>query len=438
MQRFDLPSGVTEVNAALLQATITLGLAVLCAALYRRYHKPYFLWWAVAWGLYLLRLAAIVSFLGTRSWDWLYWHQVLTGWTGLALLWATLLFSRQIAWRWRYAPVLLFPPAWSYLAIYRLDSFMLAALPAVLFLSAVTLGTAWVFFTHARRVGSGGARLLAVGLLLWGLHHLDYPFLRARGAWNPWGYYLDILFILAVGGGILGLVLDDLRRGLAARTVELERLSRRMLQQHEEERRRLSLELHDETAQVFTAIKLQLGVLRERVGAEDAARLDRALALIDDGMVGIRSLTDDLRPSLLDDLGLVPALRSLALEFGERVDLAVDFAADSLPPLSEAAELALYRALQEALSNVARHAGARAVTVRCSAEGGGAALVVRDDGRGLAADLDFERLEREGHMGLAGMRERIVALNGTMKLARGAGPGVEVRLWLPANGVPAA
>src|SRR5919202_1343855 len=79
-----------------------------------------------------------------------------------------------------------------------------------------TLWTGWVFLRYRRRVASSGASLLAAAFLLWGLHHLDYPFLRARGAWSPWGYYLDILFALAVGAGILLLVLDDLRRGLAA------------------------------------------------------------------------------------------------------------------------------------------------------------------------------------------------------------------------------
>jgi signal transduction histidine kinase len=431
MQRFDIPSGATELHAALLQAAITAGLALLCLFLYRRYHKPYFLGWAVAWGLYLLRIGAIASFLATQDWVWLYWHQVVTGWTALALLWASLVFARQLSWRWRYAPLLLFPPLWSYVAIYRLDNFMLAALPAVAFLSAVTLGTAWIFFTHARRVGSTGARLLAAGLLLWGLHHLDYPFLRARGAWNPWGYYLDIIFILAVGGGILGLVLDELRRGLALRTAELERLSRRMVHQHEEERRRLSLALHDETAQLFTAMKLQLGVARERADAEAAARLDRVLQLIEDGMVGLRSITEDLRPSLLDDLGLAPALRSLAAEFAGRAGLEVAFeAAEPLPPLSDAAELALFRALQEALANVARHAGARRVWVRCEAREGGMRMVVRDDGRGYPPDLDVERLEGEGHLGLVGMRERITALGGTVALAKDG--GAELSVWVPA------
>ena len=86
----------------------------------------------------------------------------------------------------------------------------------MLFLSLATLWTGWAFLQYRRRVVSSGATLLAAAFLLWGLHHLDYPFLRARGAWNPWGYYLDILLTLAVGAGILLLVLDDLRRGLGA------------------------------------------------------------------------------------------------------------------------------------------------------------------------------------------------------------------------------
>ena len=86
----------------------------------------------------------------------------------------------------------------------------------MLFLSLATLGTGWVFIRYRRRVDSSGATLLAVAFVLWGLHHLDYPFLRARGAWTPWGYYLDIVFSLAIGAGILLLVLDDQRRGLGA------------------------------------------------------------------------------------------------------------------------------------------------------------------------------------------------------------------------------
>jgi signal transduction histidine kinase len=587
MQASPPAADTAELHAAFLQAVITLGLAGLCWFIYRRYRKPYFAWWAGAWGLYGVRIGAIVSFLLTADWIWLYWHQVVTGWTALALLYAALVFSRGTPWRWWYLAVALFPPVWAYVAIYRLDHFLWAAGPAVLFLSFATFWTGWAFLQYRRRVAASGATLLAVAFVLWGLHHLDYPFLRARGAWNPWGYYTDILLTLAVGTGILLLVLDDLRRGLGAlselsgdlqhagreqdvldallarpltlpavrgsalflvedgkarfargagvwrdgpdpasdgaasglltraiatglpqvtsewtdrsssgqaypyaaalpllrneavmgalvlvgdardpftalddrflvalgqqvgaalenadlyhrlqtRTVELARLSARMVEQHEEERRRLSRELHDETGQVFSAVKIELGVLRKSVPPEQSARLDQVLGLIDTGIRSIRNVTNDLRPSLLDDLGLLPALRSLVAEFGERSGMRVGLAAPAaLPPLSDAAELALFRALQEALSNVLRHARARSVDVGISVSRDGVLLEVRDDGRGFDSGTTPERLEWAGHMGLAGMRERIAALGGTVRFQGEPGAGALLEVLVPAGG----
>jgi signal transduction histidine kinase len=571
-----------ELHAALLQAGLTAALAALCAFLYHRYHKPYFAWWAAAWALYVVRIGAITSFLLSGSWIWLYWHQVVTGWTALALLYAALVFAQGVRWRPWYLALVLFPPAWSYVAIYRLDQFLWAAGPAVLFLSLATLGTGWAFIRYRRRVDSSGATLLAVAFVLWGLHHLDYPFLRARGAWTPWGYYLDIVFSLAIGAGILLLVVDDQRRGLGAlsalsgdlqragreedvldallsrpltlpavrgtalflvqegrpgfvrgagvcaggtepdakgnavlaralatgrpqvsdawsgagagaypyaavlpllrehapigalvlvseardpftalddaflvalgqqvgsalaqtdlyrrlatRTGELTRLSARMVQQHEAERRRLSRELHDETAQVFSAVKMELGVLREGIAPPERPRLDQVLALIDAGIRTIRNVTNDLRPSLLDDLGLLPALRSLAAEFAERSGVDATFSAPaSLPGLSSEAELALFRALQEALANVARHAEATTVEIGLSASGGRVLLQVRDDGRGFPAE-PLEAYERRGHMGLAGMRERIGALGGSVRTLQAPGGGARVEVSVPVDG----
>ena len=203
MQAAPLSTAAIELDAALLQATITAALAALCAFLFGRYRKSYFAWWSAAWGLYFLRIGAITSFLLTSQRVWLYWHQVVTGWTALALLYAALMFSQQVRWRRWFLALVLFPPLWAYIAIYRLQHFLWAAGPAVLFLSFATLWTSWVFLRYRRRVSSSGATLLAVAFGLWGLHHLDYPFLRARGTWAPWGYYLDILFALAVGAGIL-------------------------------------------------------------------------------------------------------------------------------------------------------------------------------------------------------------------------------------------
>ena len=596
------PASLSELNAALLQAVITLGIAALCAFLFVQFRKRYFLWWAIAWGLYVLRIGAICGFLMTASEPWLYIHQVLTGWTALALLGAALAFSQQVEWNRRYFALVLFPPLWSYIAIYRLENFFLAAGPAVLFLSVATLWTGWAFWSYQRRTDSRAARFVAGVLVLWGLHHLDYPLLRARGAWNPWGYYLDIGFVLALGAGILLLVVEELRRGLATlsalsgdlqaasgpaladdapdvidsllarplalggvrgsalclnvatapvvnragngsdgrdiesfvrgvgscahwsgrspvgpswetmreavrsgspavardwpdpfgksprafaylavlpvirdaehvgalvivgdagdpftalgeeflrtlgrqvgaalensdlttrlatRTHQLQRLSVRMARQHEEERRRISLELHDETAQAFAAVKLQLGVLRESVDPSLAPRMDRVLELVDTGMRSIRNVARDLRPPLLDELGLLPALHALVAGFGERTGIEVTFdAPEKLPALSHDAELALFRALQEALSNVARHAGAHSVAIALSHADGALDLEVRDDGRGLAGSPG---------LGLTGMRERLGALGGGMRLANAVGGGARLAVRLPLDQVP--
>ncbi|MEO7521964.1 MAG: GAF domain-containing sensor histidine kinase [Gemmatimonas sp.] len=572
---------MSELAATMLQGVITVGLAALCANLYVRYRRPWFRWFAVAWAVYVARLLCILSFLLSGERVWLYWHQVTTGWTALVLLWASLVFLKQPAARPWYFAVALFPPLWSYLAIYQLDAFLLAALPAVLFLSAATAWTGWVFWRHHRIVGSPGARLLAIAFAAWGLHHLDYPFLRARGAWTPWGYYLDILFELLVGAGLVLLVLDDLGRGvralsalsgdlqrreghadpmdlllsrpltlsgvggsamylfdsdeargdggrfvrgagtceawpnaspqpgvsealarvritrrpqvvsgdgaqpfvaalpvgagerlvgalvmagdvrnpftaldddfllvlgqqvgaaleqsaldrqLASRTAALEQLSTRMVRQHEEERRHLSRELHDETAQVFSAVKMQLESLRTVLPVSASVRLDRLLALVDTGIRSIRQVTSDLRPSLLDDLGLLPALRALVNDFADRVGLRAALRAPAtVPALVPEAELALFRALQEALSNIARHAGARSIDVTLTMSAVNLRLIVRDDGRGFPLSADGALRESDGRMGLTGMRERIHAVQGTVVVRNHEGGG-EVCITLP-------
>ena len=433
MQEF--PLALTgELSAAILEAAITLALALLCAAQWRRTRQPYFGWWALAFALFLLRITVIAVFIATNDRAWLFWHQVITGWTAVALLWAAIVFSHAAAWKSRYWLLVAFPLLWSYVAVIRLDNFVLAAVPAVMFLSAATLWTGIVLLRYRRDETRGASTLLGWTFLLWGLHHLDYTFLRARGEWSPWGYYVDILFLLAVGAGILLLVNADLASRLQVRTLELEQLSRRMVRQHEEERRRLSLELHDETAQVFASVKMQLGVVRERVEPEMARRLDRALELVDEGMRGIRNVTNDLRPSLLDDLGLLPALRSMVADFAERrgVNVTLD-APDALPVLSDEAEVALFRALQESLSNVARHAGDAPAHVEIRATSGEVILRVADRGPGFGGEHSLARLEAEGHLGLAGMRERITALGGEVLLKSSPGAGVAIVIRIPVS-----
>jgi signal transduction histidine kinase len=249
---------------------------------------------------------------------------------------------------------------------------------------------------------------------------------------------LDNRFLTALAEQVgAALEATAMASGLAQRTKELERLSALMLRQHEDERRRFARELHDESAQVLAAVKMELGMLRERLAPDDAVRLEDTIALLNGGIRGIRAVARDLRPALLDDLGLVPALRSLADDFRERSGLAVNVTLpdpERIPPLSRDAELAVFRALQEALANVARHASAETIDVRVNVTPEGLTLAVHDDGRGLGpAGGQHDGDDGVAHVGLAGMRERLAALGGTMTVADRREGGAALTIRLPAS-----
>lgn len=230
---------------------------------------------------------------------------------------------------------------------------------------------------------------------------------------------LDDNFLVALGQQV-GAALEqaDLDQQLASRTKSLEQLSMQMVRQHEEERRRVSRELHDETAQVFTAVKMQLEALRPSLVQTSAPRLDRLLAFVDTGIRSIRNVTHELRPSLIDDLGLLPALRSLTSEFAERTGLKITLdAPNHLPKVPQEGDLALYRALQEALSNVARHAKATEVRIRVVVDSKQLRLTVTDNGSGFAMGADGRIKDPNARMGLTGMQERIHAVGGIVTFA---------------------
>ncbi len=424
----------SELADAAFQVVITAGLAGFALILFRRLPQRWVAWWAAAWGLYVLRLTAIILYLMTGDLVWLFWHQVATGWVALAILWAALVFSRDARWRPWYGGIAIFPLAWAWVAIHGLDQFALVALPTVALIAGATLWTGWVFWRYAQREHSSGARFVAVAFALWGLHHLDYTVLRARGAWEPWGYFLDIIFELAVGIGFGVMVLSELAQRLATRTDELGHLSGLMVRQHEGERRRLSRDLHDETAQTLSAVKLEIGMLREGADADVVGRLDHVLQLVDEGIRGIRRVMNDLRPALLDDLGLLPAIRSLADDVRARSALIVDVdLPDSAPRLAPDAELALFRAAQESLANVVQHASATQVQMRLRAHDGRLHLTIIDNGRGLPESVAGGG-GSAAHLGLAGMRERITALGGSATATSTDVPGVTVSVELPTDG----
>jgi signal transduction histidine kinase len=242
--------------------------------------------------------------------------------------------------------------------------------------------------------------------------------------------------ILVTVGEQIGAALDNAERDLALkrRTEDLERLSIRISEQHEAQRRRLARELHDETAQVFAGLKLQLGSLREAAPPEFGDRFNRLLELVSAGTRSIRSVAEDLRPALLDDLGLVPAVRALVSDFREWSGLEVSLAVpEPLLPLDPESELALFRAAQEALSNVARHAEAARVLVTVVPHDAGVLLVVEDDGRGLPGEELSRIASGPGRSGLFGLRERIAGVGGTVELSIVEPRGLRIAVSLPGD-----
>ena len=409
-----------ECSALGFQTVLTILLALAYLWLWRRQRRPYFLTWALAWAVYAARLAFISAFLVRRDFVWLFAHQACTNLVALLLLLAALQFSRGTEWRARYLWFGLVAVAWAYVAIFMIGSMAVAGTSAAVTLSAVTLWTAVVFWRHQRSTRSGSALMLTWSFLLWGLHHLDYPLLRSFGSGTFYGTFADILFIVAVVIGTLFLVLGEERHKLANRSAQLEQLTRLLLHAQEDERRRIARELHDEAGQVLTAVKIELDL----DGRTEASEMvGRALAQV-------RDLSNLLRPSVLDDLGLLPALRALVEDFSRRTRIEVSLSTgEGLRGFTPEQEVVIYRVVQEALTNVARHAEARTVRVGLVAEEGRWRLTVEDDGRGLAG-------QPTPHLGLLGMRERVTAVGGTLAIISSPELGFRLEALIPSGATP--
>jgi two-component system sensor histidine kinase UhpB len=201
----------------------------------------------------------------------------------------------------------------------------------------------------------------------------------------------------------------------------------------EEERKRIARELHDETSQVLTSLLISLAILEESVQtAEERKRIADTRALAHQTLRAIRSLSIDLRPSALDDLGLFPALRWYLKEYQQKCSIEVEFHAHGLKNrLPAEMETALYRIVQECLTNTARHANAHKVHVNLREETDGVHGTIVDDGDGFDYASLLTNPSNERGLGLAGMRERAILLNGELNIYTKHHQGTRVQVFIP-------
>lgn len=220
---------------------------------------------------------------------------------------------------------------------------------------------------------------------------------------------------------------EELESRVAARTLELRlaetrqrELSRRLLRVQEEERRSLARELHDEVGQQLGAIKLNLKALASGDREANSARIRDGLEIVDSTIAQIRDRALDLRPALLDDLGLAAALDWLCSQQAQRSGIEIIFQAPPLPTMPPDLATAVYRIAQEGITNALKHASAGRIAVAIETTENQLTLSVADDGCG------FNLQSAEPGVGLPGMRERVETLNGTLDLHSTLGAGSRI------------
>jgi two-component system sensor histidine kinase UhpB len=238
-----------------------------------------------------------------------------------------------------------------------------------------------------------------------------------------------------------GLVFDDTQNRLAQLEVERSREELRALSRHlqsvrEEEKARIAREVHDELGATLTALKIDLGYVAERLPTNGATLREKCQSmsrLVDTAVVATRKIVSDLRPSLLDDLGLAAALAWQAGEYRKHANLRITVETpDPDVEIERDAALTLFRIFQEALTNVARHAKASEVAVTLSESATGHALTIRDNGAGITEDA----MAKPSSHGIRGMRERARALGGDLQLSSRAGEGTTLVVTIPRHSEP--
>jgi signal transduction histidine kinase len=220
---------------------------------------------------------------------------------------------------------------------------------------------------------------------------------------------------------------------LRERETRIAELSGHLLRVQEQERKRISRELHDETGQALMVIRLYLGMLENSTsGRGTRNKIRETLAVVDRTIDGIRRIIARLSPLVLQELGLIAAIRKEAKDLAKATGVKARVAApDAIGRLGPETEAAIYRVVQEALHNVAKHAQAKSVNIQIGRENGKLKLLVEDDGVGMAPSRNLP-----GHsFGLVGIKERIAMLGGEVRVVSARGKGTRIEVIVPAEDV---
>jgi two-component system sensor histidine kinase UhpB len=313
------------------------------------------------------------------------------------------------------------PPLALYWRVFAVNAALLTAIAVVLIVTPVTISFPIAFF-QAIGVLAGLVVTIAVNALLLRRAFAPLPRLVQR---------METVDLLRPGQRLqvrrddeIGSVVATFNRMLDRLESERRESGRRVLAAQEAERVGIARDLHDEVGQVLTGVLLQLNSIAE-VAPEHEDALSEARQAVRRALDEVRRISSDLRPEMLEHLGLVSALTELTSSFARATDIVVERQfTNPLPKLTPEVELAIYRIAQESLTNVARHAQARTVVIALEPRRGSVVLRVADDGRGF----DGAPIE---HGGLRSMRERALLVDGALAIKPAPEGGVEVRLEVP-------
>jgi signal transduction histidine kinase len=261
-------------------------------------------------------------------------------------------------------------------------------------------------------------------------------FLQSKdfGAYS--GRHLDLAYSIAtqISGAVANArLLEQLEVSNSA----LAHLTQEVVAAQEKERTRISKELHDETGQALIALKMSLQLIESGLPSElDVLRqqVAQAISVTDSTMEGIRILARGLRPPALDALGLNDALSGLCVEFSKVSGMPIDYSADEIPVLPDDVNICLYRVLQEALANAAKHANASKIVVSMKSGPKEVELSVTDDGGGFTILDDGSTAHGTNGIGLLGMKERIEGIGGYLKIESKAEKGTRLAALVPTEG----